>query len=185
MPAGRTIEFRRRQIPHALGFTRDSRWYCDRLVYGALRSKWAATTINGTDEAACAHLVDAFERWEAPIRNGLWAMRDRGELRSDADVDALALALVAAVQGGLLLTQVRRSTEPLYAAVTAAIEYIRTFAVTPLSAASGGDRPGLRGDPGTHPADRVQDDEQTALPPAAHGASVTTSTRPPPGARPA
>lgn len=57
---------------------------------------------------------------EAPIRAGLLrAVRDR-QLRSDTDVDCLAVSLLAAVQGGLLLTQVRGSTEPFYAAVTSA-----------------------------------------------------------------
>jgi TetR/AcrR family transcriptional repressor of nem operon len=77
--------------------------------------------------------LDSFEALEA-WRDGaiaLHAMRDRGELRSDTDVDSLAVSLLAAVQGGLLLTQVRRSTEPFYAAVTSAIEYVRTFATTP------------------------------------------------------
>ncbi|WBB69995.1 TetR/AcrR family transcriptional regulator [Micromonospora sp. WMMD812] len=72
-------------------------------------------------------LVAAFDRWEAPIRDGLRRMRQRGALVPDADVDQLATALLAAVQGGLLLTQVRRSTEPFRAATDAAIGYIETF----------------------------------------------------------
>jgi AcrR family transcriptional regulator len=82
-----------------------------------------------TDAVARADLVAAFDRWETPIRTGLRTMRRRGELSRDADPAHLATAMLAAVQGGLLLTQVRRSTEPLYAAITAMIDYIRTFAV--------------------------------------------------------
>jgi len=44
-------------------------------------------------------------------------MRDRGELNAEADPAALALATLAALQGGQLLTQVRRSTAPLEAAL--------------------------------------------------------------------
>jgi hypothetical protein len=40
-------------------------------------------------------------------------MRERGELRADADVDALADLTMAAIQGGLLLTQVRRDPQQL------------------------------------------------------------------------
>ncbi|MGI8333813.1 TetR/AcrR family transcriptional regulator [Actinomadura scrupuli] len=82
-----------------------------------------------TDAVARADLVAAFDRWETPIRTGLRAMQRRGELSADADPARLATAMLAAVQGGLLLTQVRRSTEPLYAAITAVIDHIRTFAV--------------------------------------------------------
>ncbi|MEV5694623.1 TetR/AcrR family transcriptional regulator [Micromonospora globbae] len=79
-------------------------------------------------EAMRADLVAAFDRWEAPIREGLRRMRERGVLVPEADVDRLATALLAAVQGGLLLSQVRRRTEPLRAATDAAIGYIETFA---------------------------------------------------------
>lgn len=62
-------------------------------------------------------LATGFDRWEAAIRAGLQRMRDRGDLSPDADPAALALATLAALQGGLLLTQVRRSTAPLETAL--------------------------------------------------------------------
>ena len=73
-------------------------------------------------------LADGFSRWETPIRDGLRAMRDRGDLCAAADPDRLALALLAAVQGGLLLTQVRRETAPLEAALDAGLDHIASFA---------------------------------------------------------
>jgi TetR/AcrR family transcriptional regulator, transcriptional repressor for nem operon len=66
-----------------------------------------------------------FERWEDGIRSGLRAMHDRGELRSNPD--ELALALLAALQGGLLLTQLRRDPEPLRAALDTVIDRIETL----------------------------------------------------------
>lgn len=69
----------------------------------------------------------AFTRWEEGIRSGLRAMHDRGELRKDANPNQLATALLAAVQGGLLLTQVRRNTKPLEAAVDAMLEHIESL----------------------------------------------------------
>lgn len=71
-----------------------------------------AAELADNDPHARADLVDSFERWEAPIRDGLARMRARGDLRPDADTDALALALLVALQGGLLLTQTRRDTTP-------------------------------------------------------------------------
>jgi hypothetical protein len=54
-------------------------------------------------------------------------MRDEGRLSPVADVEQLATAMLAAIQGGLLLTQLRRSTAPFRAATDAAIGYIETF----------------------------------------------------------
>ena len=71
-----------------------------------------AAEIADDDPEARADLVAGFEQWEAPIRAGLARMRDRGVLRDDTDTDRLALALLAALQGGLLLTQTRRTTLP-------------------------------------------------------------------------
>ncbi|WP_435127936.1 TetR/AcrR family transcriptional regulator [Actinacidiphila sp. bgisy144] len=90
-----------------------------------------ASELAETDEVARADLVGGFARWEAAIRSGLHAMRDRGELRGDADPDRLALALLAALQGGLLLTQVRRETAPLEAALDAMLARIADLTVRP------------------------------------------------------
>ena len=51
-------------------------------------------------------------------------MRDRGELHDDTDVDRLALGTLAALQGGLLLTQAKRDAGPLEAALDLAIGQI-------------------------------------------------------------
>ena len=51
-------------------------------------------------------------------------MHARGELPPDTDPDTLALALLAALQGGLLLTQVKRDTKPLEAALDAMLELV-------------------------------------------------------------
>ena len=84
-----------------------------------------AAELADDDPLARADLAAGFERWEAPIRAGLARMRERGDLRADTDTDALALALLAALQGGLVLTQTRRSTEPLRAALDAMIAHVR------------------------------------------------------------
>jgi TetR/AcrR family transcriptional regulator, transcriptional repressor for nem operon len=73
-------------------------------------------------------LLAGFARWEGSIRAGLTAMRDRGELRSEADPDRLALAILAALQGGLLLTQLRRETAPLEAALDAVLDHVTGLA---------------------------------------------------------
>ncbi|HEY3978332.1 MAG TPA: TetR/AcrR family transcriptional regulator [Streptosporangiaceae bacterium] len=76
------------------------------------------------DEPARTALAASFDRWEAPIRDGLRRMRDRGELQDDTNVDRLALGTLAALQGGLLLTQAKRDVGPLEAALDLAISQI-------------------------------------------------------------
>ena len=87
---------------------------------GSLSSELAET-----NEPARTALAAGFDRWEAPIRDGLRRMRDRGELQDDTDVDRLALGTLAALQGGLLLTQAKRDAGPLEAALDLAISQIR------------------------------------------------------------
>jgi TetR/AcrR family transcriptional regulator, transcriptional repressor for nem operon len=79
---------------------------------------------------ARAELATGFARWEDGIRSGLRAMHERGELRADADPDRLALAMLATLQGALILTQVRRKTAPLEAALDAMIDYIESLTAT-------------------------------------------------------
>jgi AcrR family transcriptional regulator len=87
-----------------------------------------AAELADDDPYARADLAAGFERWEAPIRAGLARMRARGDLRPDTDTDALALALLVALQGGLLLTQTRRNTAPLRAGLDTVLAHIRTHA---------------------------------------------------------
>ena len=77
-----------------------------------------------TDPDARAHVAEGFKRWEATIQSGLREMQARGELTPDTDPDTLALALLAALQGGLLLTQIKRDTKPLEAALDAMLELV-------------------------------------------------------------
>ncbi|GEL26351.1 transcriptional regulator [Pseudonocardia sulfidoxydans NBRC 16205] len=80
------------------------------------------------DPLARKDLADGFERWESAIRSGLLAMRDRGDLRADADAERLGTALLVALQGGLLLTQVHRNTTALEAGLDTVIEHIASLA---------------------------------------------------------
>jgi TetR/AcrR family transcriptional regulator, transcriptional repressor for nem operon len=89
---------------------------------GSLAGELAETSATYRND-----LARSFNEWEGAIREGIRAMRARGELPGDSDPDQLALALLAAVQGGLLLTKVRRSTAPLEAALDAMIAYLESL----------------------------------------------------------
>jgi TetR/AcrR family transcriptional repressor of nem operon len=86
---------------------------------GALGSELAEI-----DPQARAAVAGGFGRWEAGIRGGFQAMHDRGELGQDASPDRLATTMLAALQGGLLLSQVQRSTAPLEVALDTVIDHI-------------------------------------------------------------
>ncbi len=74
---------------------------------------------------ARADLRAGFNRWEKALRDGLCAMRERGELPDRVDPERFALALLAAVQGGLVLTQARRDTIALEASLGTLIDCLR------------------------------------------------------------
>jgi TetR/AcrR family transcriptional repressor of nem operon len=86
-----------------------------------------AGELSGTDEESRVELSNGFLRWKEVLEAGLGRMRERGDLRPDADVAELAYALLAALQGGTLLSQTLRDTAPLRAAMNAALSYIRSF----------------------------------------------------------
>ena len=88
-----------------------------------------ANELSDTDPLARARLARAFEQWEELIRDGLAAMRGRGELSAGLDVHRLATAILAGVQGGLLLSQLRRDTEPLEAVLDTMIDHLRSIGV--------------------------------------------------------
>jgi TetR/AcrR family transcriptional regulator, transcriptional repressor for nem operon len=94
-------------------------------VYGSL-----AGELLEADDELLDELAAGYDEWLALFRRGLEAMRARGELRPDADPRHLSVALLAAHQGGTMVTYATGSSEPLRAAVNAAVQYVRSFAPT-------------------------------------------------------
>lgn len=83
------------------------------------------------DENFRADVSAAYDEWITLFRTALAAMRRRGELRPDADPRHLARVLIAAHQGGSLLTQTTGTVKPLRDALNAAVQYVRSFATNP------------------------------------------------------
>ncbi len=91
------------------------------------------------DHAARRDVAAGYSRWEAAISACLVGMHDRGQLGEAADPGQLAVAVLAALQGGLLLAKVERDVRPLAAALDAMISLIASLA------------PAGRGDPAVLP----------------------------------
>lgn len=73
--------------------------------------------IAETDPEARALLADGFARWSDAIADGLRALQTAGHLPAGTSPDDLAVTLLAALQGGLLLAQIQRDTGPLETAL--------------------------------------------------------------------
>ena len=83
-----------------------------------------AAELADSSEAARVALAGSFQRWQSYLTLGLQAMRDSGELRPNTDPDALALSVMTAVQGGLLLTKTTRDSQPLELALDMALAHV-------------------------------------------------------------
>ena len=86
-----------------------------------------ASELADSSPALREDIAAAFLRWREPIAAGLAAMRDRGELRSEADPETLSMALLAAVEGGTLLAQTLREVAPLEAVLDAVLAHVHSL----------------------------------------------------------
>jgi hypothetical protein len=83
-----------------------------------------ASELANDSEPARKRLADSFSMWRDRIENGLAKMRKRGELSASADPHDLALALLSAVEGGLLLAKTTHSTRPPEVSLDMAIDHV-------------------------------------------------------------
>ncbi|SRR5260221_14794579 len=83
-----------------------------------------ASELANDSEPARKRLADSFSVWRNRIERGLAKMRKRGELAASADPHDLALALLSAVEGGLLLAKTAQSGRPLEIALNMAIDHV-------------------------------------------------------------
>ena len=93
------------------------RWACP---IGSLAWEAAAT-----DPELAAFVAQAMVLWRTKLADGIRRLRDREGLGTDADPDRLAAAILAAVQGGLMLSQPERSSWPLEAALDSLLDVLR------------------------------------------------------------
>jgi len=101
-----------------------------------------ASELANDSEPARTRLADGFSMWHDRIERGLARMRERGELAVSADPHDLGLALLSAVEGGLLLAKTAQSSRPLKIALDMAIDHVaRQMTARPVTTKSGSARP--------------------------------------------
>ncbi|EFG78452.1 transcriptional regulator, TetR family [Mycobacterium parascrofulaceum ATCC BAA-614] len=104
------------------------RW-CDHLVtmvretqgVGGCPLGSLVSELADRSESARLELARSFAEWQSYLSAGFAAMRDNDELSAEADVDDLALTMMSALQGGLLMAQTTRSARPLELALNMAL----------------------------------------------------------------
>jgi len=89
-----------------------------------------ASELANESEPARKRLAGSFAMWRGHIEQGLTKMHECGELAASADPHELALALLSAVQGGLLLAKTTHSSRPLEIALDMAIDHIARHMTT-------------------------------------------------------
>ena len=94
-----------------------------------------ASELTDRSEPARILINAAFQNWESYLAAGIRRMQERGELDARADPAELATGIVAAYQGGYLLSQAARSARPMALALDFAIRNVETL-VLPQKRAS-------------------------------------------------
>ena len=85
-----------------------------------------AAEVAERNESARLRAAAAFDAWEGLFADALERMRQQGELRADASPAVLATALLASIEGGMVLSQTRKDPASLHIAVEAALGQVRT-----------------------------------------------------------
>ena len=83
-----------------------------------------AAEVAGRNEGARIQAAAGFDAWERLLAGALERMRQRGELRADAEPALLAAGLLASIEGGMVLSQARRDITSLRIAVQAALAHV-------------------------------------------------------------
>jgi len=84
-----------------------------------------AAEVAERNEGARLKTAAAFDAWEQLFADALARMRDRGKLRADASPAVLATALLASIEGGMVLSQARKDPAALHIAVDAGLAQLR------------------------------------------------------------
>ena len=86
-----------------------------------------AAELSDTDDKARASLAEHFAEWRSILAGAVERMRDTGVLRDDIDAPALATGLLAAVEGGYLLSQTAHDPRLMQTSLNTAIAHIMSF----------------------------------------------------------
>jgi AcrR family transcriptional regulator len=115
-------------------------WRSGLVDYYISRGRWAcpigslASQAAMTDPELARIIADGMRSWRETLAMGVDRMRDAGLVDASSDSIKVATVILAAIQGGLLLSQPERSAWPLEAALDSALAPLHQ--ASPRSAAT-------------------------------------------------
>jgi TetR/AcrR family transcriptional repressor of nem operon len=101
--------------------------HAERELIGGCPIGSLAAELADQNEAHRRELAEAFSLWEASIEQALVNMRAAGQLRPDADPSRLAATTLAGIQGGYLLSTLKKDIRPMKDVLAALLAYLRSF----------------------------------------------------------
>jgi AcrR family transcriptional regulator len=99
-----------------------------RCPIGALANELACRS-----DDARQSLSAVFARWQGLLADGFARMRESGELDPGADPGELAVAVIAALQGGYLLAETMQDERPFAVALDMALDHVKAHVRTPVA----------------------------------------------------
>lgn len=140
---GVVLDFHRQPTLAGLGSFDDfERWiqlnmrYLRRIGYSGTPTYHALTAqLAKSDDNTREALAAGYREWIDLLQRAIQRMKDDGQLVPDADPRQLALVIVAAHQGGGVLTFTYQQERPHADAIRFAVNYLRMFATDPAERA--------------------------------------------------
>ncbi|MEA9986979.1 TetR/AcrR family transcriptional regulator [Subtercola sp. RTI3] len=112
------------------------RWRALLVEYYIGRGRWAcpigslATQAAMTDPELASIIAESMRAWRGALAEGVQRMQSTGTVDKLADSERIATVILAAIQGGLLLSQPEGSAWPLEAALDTALAPLHGVATT-------------------------------------------------------
>lgn len=101
-----------------------------------------ASEMSGQSEELRQNLQATFAHWETCLTAGLRHMKTQGHLRGEVVPESLAMFVVAAIEGGLLLAKTQQDAKPLEATIDQVKAHMRAQCVGATK--RGGPRPAVK-----------------------------------------
>ncbi|GIH51766.1 transcriptional regulator, TetR family [Microbispora rosea] len=92
-----------------------------------------ASELSSRCDDARQSLAAVFRRWQGLLADGFTRIREGGELGPAAEPGELAVAVVAALQGGYLLAETMQDERPFLIAVDMALDHVKAHVRTPTA----------------------------------------------------
>jgi TetR/AcrR family transcriptional regulator, transcriptional repressor for nem operon len=72
-----------------------------------------ALEASDSNELYAERVAQVFARWQGKVRTVIAAAQKAGQLRTDLSAETLALLVVSTIEGGIMLSRLRKEEEPL------------------------------------------------------------------------